>query len=176
MLIRLARADDVERMADIERNAGEPFRALGMDAVAEDEPPNPSDLLTYVDGERAFVVVGGDDTAVAYTIFDLVDGAAHIEQVSVDPSHSRHGLGRSLISKIEEWAAARGIAALTLTTFVEVPWNGPYYARLGFRYLKPEEEGPQLRAIRRHEAELGLDRWPRASMSRPVASRTSGVT
>lgn len=58
--------------------------------------------------------------------------------------------------------------ALTLTAYTEVPWNGPYYERLGFRYLAAEEETPGLRAIRRHERAHGLDAWPRACMRRDL--------
>jgi len=60
------------------------------------------------------------------------------------------------------------IDALTLTTFREVPWNGPYYQRLGFVYLTVEEETPGLRAIRSSERERGLDKWPRACMRLPL--------
>ncbi len=41
------------------------------------------------------------------------------------------GLGSSLVDHLDGWAAARGLAALTLTTYRDVPWNGPYYERLG---------------------------------------------
>jgi hypothetical protein len=73
-----------------------------------------------------------------------------------------------LIEHAETWARDRGLAALTLTTYVEVPWNGPYYERLGFRYLTPDEETPGLRAIRDRERRSGLDAWPRACMRRTV--------
>jgi hypothetical protein len=63
-------------------------------------------------------------------------------------------------------AAADGRPALT--TFEYVPWNAPYYARLGFRILDDAEVTPGLRAIRRREAESGLDRGPRVCMRRDV--------
>lgn len=66
------------------------------------------------------------------------------------------------------WARGRGATALTLTTFVDVAWNGPYYQRCGFRYLADHEITPGLRAIRAAEAEHGLDRWPRAAMRRDL--------
>jgi hypothetical protein len=49
-----------------------------------------------------------------------------------------------------------------------VPWNAPYYARLGFRILDDAEVTPGLRAIRQREAEICLDRWPRVCMRRDV--------
>jgi hypothetical protein len=88
-----------------------------------------------------------------------------------------------LIEQAESWARSHSLDALTLTTYREVPWNGPYYERLGFAYLTPEEETPGLRAIREHERRSGLDKWPRGCMrlrlqvpgsntlNRPVARR-----
>jgi hypothetical protein len=40
-----------------------------------------------------------------------------------------------LLDRAAADAAAKGLRALTLTTFAEVPWNAPYYARCGFRVL-----------------------------------------
>ena len=63
---------------------------------------------------------------------------------------------------------ARGLRALTLTSYLEVPWNGPYYERLGFRVMGPDEETEGLRAIRERERRSGLDAWPRVCMIRAL--------
>lgn len=86
----------------------------------------------------------------------------------MDPAWSGHGLGRRLIEDLVDRARRRGHHALTLTTFTDVAWNGPYYERLGFRVLADDELGPGLRAIRRAEVARGLDRWPRCAMRRDL--------
>jgi hypothetical protein len=53
-----------------------------------------------------------------------------------------------------------------------VPWNGPYYRRLGFREVAPAEETLGLRRVRAHEAAIGLDRWPRLCMRRDLRDLT----
>jgi GNAT superfamily N-acetyltransferase len=169
--IRAARADDLPSLVEIERAAGETFRSLGLDLVADDDPGSVEELAPYADAGRAFVWVDDHDRPVGYLILDLVDGAAHVEQVSVHPAHARQGIGRALIERAASWAGARGLRALTLTTYVDVPWNGPYYERLGFRYLAPDAETPGLRALREHERAAGLDAWPRACMSRSLGRR-----
>ena len=166
--IRAARADDLPVLVEIERAASETFRTLGMHLVADDDPGTVDELAPYAADGRAFVSAAPDDQPIAYLLLDLVDGAAHIEQVSVHPFHARRGLGRALIEHAASWAVARGLRALTLTTYVCVPWNGPYYERLGFRYLRVDEETPGLRAVRERERASGLDTWPRASMSRSL--------
>jgi len=166
--IRDARSQDLPALVEIERAAGELFRPLGMDIVADDDPGSIEELLPYVEDGRAFVAVDETDRPVGYLLLDLVDGAAHVEQVSVHPDHARRGIGSRLIERAASWARGRSLRALTLTTYVEVPWNGPYYERLGFRYLAPVEETPGLRALRAHEREHGLDAWPRACMIREL--------
>ena len=141
MSIRSARLDDLALMVAIERAAGETFRSLGMDLVADDDPGSVPALGPYADAGRAFVSVDADDRPLGYLLLDVVDGAAHVEQVTVHPDHARQGIGRALLDA-RGLGARPGLRALTLTTYVEVPWNGPYYERLGFRYLTPDEDTP----------------------------------
>ena len=110
---------------------------------------------------------------VGFILVNIVDGAAHIDQVSVDPAHARAGIGRRLIEAVEAWARAAGWPALTLTTFVDVPWNAPYYERLGFRRLSDDELGPGQIRIRDHNAGTVLGRWPRVTMRRTIPAPSS---
>jgi GNAT superfamily N-acetyltransferase len=139
-----------------------------MAAIADDDPGSVAELAAYQADGRAWVSVDDGDRPVAYLVAEVVDGHAHVEQVSVRPSHARRGLGSALIETLAEWARERGLAALTLTTFSAVPWNAPYYERLRFRVLEEAEIGAGLREIRRAEAARGLDAWPRVAMIRPL--------
>lgn len=167
-MIRMARDDDLETLRDIERVAGAPFRDLGMTLVADDAPPTVAELAVFVCEGRAWVCVDDQDHPVAYLLLSVVDGAAHIEQVSVHPDSAGRRIGRSLIEVAAAWARDRDITALTLTTYADVPWNGPYYRRLGFDDLPGDHLGPGLLQIRRAEAAHGLDRWPRVAMRRQL--------
>ncbi|MFH8612175.1 GNAT family N-acetyltransferase [Streptomyces sp. NPDC018029] len=173
MLIRPVTAAELPALQDIERAAGEPFRALGMAAIADDDPPTAEELDRFRRAGRAWAAVDEGGAPVAYLIAEpLPDAdALHVEQVSVHPRAARRGVGRALIDHAAERARAEGARALTLTTFADVPWNAPYYARIGFRPLAESDLTPALRRIRAHEAELGLDRWPRLCMSRALGSR-----
>ncbi|MFC5721378.1 GNAT family N-acetyltransferase [Streptomyces gamaensis] len=166
--IRLCTPDDLPVLQDIERAAGEAFRALGMDAIADDAPPSLPVLTGYQRSGRAWTATTPADHPVAYLLADIVDGAAHIEQVTVHPSHARRSIGRSLIDHLAHWSRTQGLTALTLTTFPHVPWNAPYYERCGFRVLGETEWTEGLREVRRREAEAGLERWGRVCMRREV--------
>jgi GNAT superfamily N-acetyltransferase len=166
--IRPARADDGEAMQEIERRAGARFRDIGMPEIADDEPL-PLDVLTrYAEDGRSWVAVDESGSAVGYVVVDVVDGCAHVEQVSVDPDHQGAGIGRGLLDQVRAWAAANGCAGITLTTFRDVPWNAPLYRYLGFRDLDEHDLGPELRALRDREAAHGLDPAIRVCMRAEV--------
>jgi GNAT superfamily N-acetyltransferase len=168
--IRPATTDDLPLLRDLERAAGVAFADLGMGAVADDEPPPIEALREYQSDGRAWVWADGQDRPLAYLITALVDGNAHLEQVSVHPAFARRRIGQALLARLEDWAVTRRLPAITLTTYTQVPWNGPYYERLGFRYLMVEELSPGLHRIREAEAAHGLDRWPRSAMRRDIAA------
>ncbi|QIQ06527.1 GNAT family N-acetyltransferase [Streptomyces liangshanensis] len=166
MPIRAVRLSDLTVLQDIERAAGECFRDVGMPEIADDDPLPIDELARYHDAGLAWVMADESDAPVAYLIADRVDGGLHVEQVSVHPDSARRGVGRALLDHLAAHAVGEGARALTLTTFTEVPWNAPYYARCGFRLLDDSALTPGLRRIREREAAHGLNRWPRACMSR----------
>ena len=160
MRIRPARPGEAEVLRGIERAAGECFRDVGMPEIADDEPLPVAALEAYREAGRCLVATDAADRPIAYVLTDPVDAAVHVEQVSVHPDHAGRGVGRALLGHVG------ADAVLTLTTFADVPWNAPYYARLGFRVLTAAELTPGLRALREREAAHGLDRWPRVCMRR----------
>ncbi|MGH3802231.1 MAG: GNAT family N-acetyltransferase [Pseudonocardiaceae bacterium] len=169
-MIRAARPDDLPALRELERVAGAPFRDLGMTAVADDEPLSIADLAGFQETGRAWVVANDEDDPMAYLLLDIVDGNAHVEQVSVHPDFAQQGLGRKLLETADAWTAQHGLPALTLTTYRDVPWNAPYYERLGFRILTEAQITAGLRTIRTHEAARGLALWPRVSMRRTTSA------
>ena len=50
----------------------------------------------------------------------------------VDPAHGRQGIGTRLVHTVIDWARSRRFENLTLMTFRHLPWNAPFYAKLGF--------------------------------------------
>ncbi|ODU02268.1 MAG: hypothetical protein ABS81_18190 [Pseudonocardia sp. SCN 72-86] len=151
------------RLIEIEDAAGERFREIGMDAVADDPSPGPDEMFRLV-AAGVMRVVDIDGRAAGYLRAEVVDDCAHVEQVSVDPAHIGLRVGRALLDDNTERAHAAGLAAVTLTTYVDVPWNGPYYRRRGFRVISGDEITPGLAALRAEEARRGLDHWPRCCM------------
>lgn len=163
LTIRPARADEVAGLPTMQVRAGAVFRDLGMALVADGSAPAEEEfegarrtddlLVAVVDG-----VVGGFVRTLP------LDGALHVEQVTVALDRQRQGIGRALMVAAEDAAARRGFVRLTLTTFRDVPFNGPFYRGLGWTVLDPATLTAGLRAQRRAEQAAGLDRWPRVAM------------
>jgi GNAT superfamily N-acetyltransferase len=166
--IRRPRSDELEALMAIEREAGALFATIGMPEIAYDDPGTVPELEPFRADGRAWVAVDDDDRPIAYLISAVVDDCAHIEQVSVAPAHAHRGLGAALIDHLASVAAAEGRAALTLTTFRDVPWNAPYYERLGFRVVAPADQGPELAALVAEEAERIPGEAVRVAMRRAV--------
>lgn len=166
--VRPATAADGDVLREVEREAGERFREVGMAAIADDDPPSTTTLAAYAVAGRSWVAADGDGRIVGYVLVDVVDDAAHVEQVSVRPDQQGRGVGRALLDRVAEWARDTGRTAMTLTTFTDVPWNRPLYEHLGFRVLAEPEIGPELRALREVEATHGLDPTTRVCMHRAL--------
>jgi GNAT superfamily N-acetyltransferase len=127
-------------LGDVERAADGMFVPLGIlfpPGTVIDEADDPSKVL----------VVG--DPPVAFAYADRLDSRLHLHQIAVHPDHGRRGIGSALMAAV---IARAGDADVTLTTFRDVPWNGPWYAGLGFVELT--SPGPGLSALIAEELPL----------------------
>ena len=171
--IRRARTDDAElaELAAIEVRAGRLFAEVGMDAIAEDDPPTAQELRAAV---AIIVAVDGTDRPVGYARVELVDDHAHLEQLTVDPAFGRRGIGAALVDAVAELARSRGDDELTLTTFRDVPFNAPYYRRLGFEDIGAAVRAPGLVQLVAAEAAHGLDPAARVTMRLALTGGPAG--
>jgi GNAT superfamily N-acetyltransferase len=120
---------------------------------------------------RLWVALAADVPVGFAHIVVLEPTVAHLEEIDVHPDHGRRGVGTELVFSVCRWAAANGYSCVTLTTFRDVPWNMPFYARLGFREIPPEELSPALLSVIRDETRRGLDPHRRVAMRRPSVIR-----
>jgi GNAT superfamily N-acetyltransferase len=171
--VRAARVEDLPALPGIERQAGAAFaqylRETGMTTAAFEDVSSVDDLESAMRGGRLWVATRGD-RPVAFAWVEVVAGYAHLEEVNVDPAHARRGLGAALIDIVCAWAVSNRLAAVTLTTFRDVPWNAPYYARLGFSAVDPAILSPEHVEIMRDEASRGFDPERRVMMILPLRS------
>jgi GNAT superfamily N-acetyltransferase len=164
--IRAARTDELERLREIELDAGGAFAEIGMREIATDEPLQASELLEFIAAGRAWVAAAANDAPVGYLLTAIVDGDSHIEQVSVVRASRGQRIGASLINHVSANAAREHRRWVTLTTFRDVLWNAPYYRRLGFAPIRPRDQGRELSDLIQGAAARIPGSYPRIAMRR----------
>ena len=158
--VRAARPAELARLAAIEMTGEAMFAEHGIVF-----PPGPATIKAAV-AHGADVLVAGDPPVAFAAIVDM-DGHPHLEQISVQADQGRKGIGSALLSEV----VRRSGPGLTLITYRDVPWNGPWYLQHGFVELPEAAWGPQLRAHWQAEVDGGLhDLGPRLVMHVPGGS------
>lgn len=160
--------DDLADLPAMQIAAGALFRELGMDLVAD----GPAPVLAEFEAARTrgylIVAVSCEGAFVGFVRMSPLDGALHVEQVTVAPDWGRRGIGRRLMRAAEQRALHQGFANMTLTTYRDVPFNAPFYEQFGWMALDDEDLTYGLAAQRCAEAAAGLDQWPRIAMGKPL--------
>jgi GNAT superfamily N-acetyltransferase len=164
--ITAARANDLPLLPAIELAAARLLAGHAPESVltetTSDEELKEALLLGHL------WVALADDVPVGFAHVKVLEPTvAHLEEIDVHPEHGRRGLGTKLVMAVCAWAARDGYRSVTLTTFRDLPWNMPFYARLGFQVIVPEEFSPALRSVIEDETRRGLDPRRRVAMRRP---------
>ena len=161
--VRHARAADLKHIGPIE-DAGGPLFEEAFGDLTGDPLLSPAPRGGDRDDAPGFLlVVGPVGDPVGFAHVEMVDGFAHLAQVSVHPDAMRQGVGSALVRAAMREAWDLGYDRLSLTTYRDLPWNGPFYARLGF--VEAAHPEPFEVHRRQHEQRIGLDRHgPRVVM------------
>lgn len=162
--IERARAEDLPKLAHVERAANQLFVERGVRGVTGADVTSLAELAEGLAAGLLWVARDGAGEPIGFALVCLADGLPHLEELDVDPAFGRRGIGRALLQTVLAWASEAGHRAVTLTTFRTLPWNEPFYSSAGFRRLEPREVGPELAAIIRDETARGLDPAERVAM------------
>ena len=161
--IRPAQAEDVPALSAIELAAAQLLRGHAPESVLA-ETTDVGRFATAARDGRLWVAANGSIPVGFALVEMLAEDLPHLEELDVDPSHGRRGLGTALVRAVCEWATISRYGMLTLTTFRAVTWNLPFYARLGFEEIPREILRPELAVVVAEEAHRGLDPTTRAVM------------
>lgn len=171
---RQAKPHDACLLPDIERSAGECFRVLpDLAWIADDDVMPVERHLAFIMCGTVWVVEGASSELLGFLTAESVEEDLHIWQLAVRHDWQGQGLGRRLVATAIDYAAAQLLSAVTLTTFRDVTWNAPFYARLGFEELAASALGPRLAGILAREADYGLPVERRCAMRLSVSGSVS---
>jgi GNAT superfamily N-acetyltransferase len=145
--IGLASMGEIDALIAIDLAAGQMFAPTGLlsfDALGDHVPAGI--LADAIRASHVLVVRQGGAPA-GFAMVSVREGSLYLDQISVDPAHGRKGLGRALIAGVIRMARQKKARRVTLSTFREVAWNGPYYKRLGFRELPEKRLMPWMKEL-----------------------------
>ncbi len=113
---------------------------------------------------RLWVALTDDRIPVGFAMADIVDGSAHLDEMDVIPDFGRQGIGTRLMQTLIDWARASEFPVVTLITFRHLPWNAPFYQKMGFVSMRSSELGDELASLVREEGAAGIDLRKRTCM------------
>lgn len=160
---RRAHLDDIPR---IELAAAALFSEADLPQCIRFKVTPAEDLREALDNQTLWVAIGPQEQTVGFAMANTVDGDAYLDELDVLPDFGRRGIGARLVTTVIDWARGSGFSHLSLITFRHVPWNAPFYAKLGFSILDPAEHGPEIAGLIKDEHRAGIDTRKRVAMRR----------
>jgi GNAT superfamily N-acetyltransferase len=158
--IRPARAEELPQLARIEQSAAARFLDTPYAFLAHGESLPLEMVQQWFQVGPVWVVVERTarvgEAVVGYAITRDLEGALYLQEIDVLPEHGQQGLGSALLDTIVIWAKQQGYAVMLLSTFRDIPWNAPFYAKRGFQILDEAALTAGLRQIRQQESQAGL--------------------
>ena len=166
--IRALLPEEIRLVPEIERAAAERFRAAGLPAIADGSVSTEAFIQAVARKGIALVAVA-DGRLVGFVLAGLLDDALHVYELSVLPDAGGRGIGSALLGAVDAAARDRGRGTVTLSTFADIPWNAPFYARRGFAPVDPPEWGPAFHLLHHLEQAAGLPIERRVFMRKELA-------
>lgn len=159
--LRLARPEDAAAMPGIERAAAVAF--------ADEPSVDPARTRSQADYARLIrrghsLVAHVGEAMAGFLVAQPFSRELHIWEMDVAPAFQRRGIGSGLVRAAMIDARNTGFRALTLTTFRDLAWNGPFYARLGFEEVTALDAHPRLAGELANEVDDGLPADRRCAM------------
>lgn len=149
---------DAALLPAIERSSAQLFRTLPALAFLANSPVNSvATHRAHIAAGLSWVALDEEGSApCGFLVAAAVPDALHIDELSVTEARQGRGHGRALVHTAITEARTRGLPAVTLTTFRDVPWNGPFYARMEFAEVTNLAPNRRLADLLQAEAARGL--------------------
>ena len=155
--IRRAQSWDLPLLEYVERSAAEIFRTVNLGFLADGETLAPEVLEAMYQADHLWVATNRFDQPIGFIGGEYLSGNFHIVEISVAREFQGKGIGKALMTAMVEHVSREGYKSVTLTTYRNLGFNGPWYSRLGFFEVNPHDMGREYLDILASEAQHGLD-------------------
>ncbi len=162
--IRPSCIDDIATLQALEIAAAELFRGTGLVDVDAMDIVDRDAHCKAIDSGMSLLAVA-DGVPAGFVLGEIIGSDACLHELDVDPAHQRKGIGAALVDAFCAHCATKSMASVYLSTFRDVAWNAPFYARLGFEEVRKDDYLPWMRRIEARQAQ-SLDISKRLFMRR----------
>ncbi len=162
--IAFATAAHVEVLPDIESRAAVRFAGRRVPRAALTQTTPLETLAAAQADGRLWVALSRAGDPVGFGLVEPLGTRLHLEELDVLPEHGGLGIGTALVETIEAWARAHRFREVALTSFRDVPWNAPFYQRLGYEIVAEPDLDAVLLGWLQDEGARGLDRSRRVAL------------
>jgi GNAT superfamily N-acetyltransferase len=170
LMIRAAYTRDLPLLGPLEDRAGQRFKDSRHPYCASFPHFDVDRLAALAQAGTVWVAVDAGDEPIGFVIADRWGDDGYVHELDVEEAYGRRGVGRRLLGRVAEWARDDGASSLLLSTFSDVPWNAPFYARLGFAVVPLDAYTTAMLAQRQSDAAAGMPLASRVMMRAPLAS------
>ncbi|TVY83090.1 Acetyltransferase [Lachnellula suecica] len=162
--VRRARSSDISLLERVERSASEVFRTVNLGFLANGPTLDPTVLSALAKANHLWIAVNDWDQPIGFLGGENLDGNFHLVEISVAQEFQGRGVGKALMLSMVEQVRREGYRSITLTTYRDVPWNGRWFAKMGFMEVLAQSMGRRYLDILIEEGKYGLDRESRCVM------------
>ncbi len=167
-VINKAVAADVPAMIAADRAASVLFEPTGLLEPSALHDTVPADVFKHaLPLGHVHVARNESKTPIGFTLTSERSGTLYLDQISVDPTYGKQGIGRALLIRVIQDAEDRSLPNVTLSTFRDLPWNGPFYASMGFKEIARPKLEPFMLEIEQAQRDF-MDVSHRCFMRRKV--------
>jgi len=126
--LRRAVASDVDAISLCAKEAYHKY----VERIGKAPAPMVADFATAVDAQQVLIACT-DETLLGYVVFYQTGNSMHLENVAVFPDVAGTGIGRQLITQVEESAKSHGLQSVELYTNEAMTENLMMYPALGYK-------------------------------------------
>ena len=156
--LRIANKDDIPQLCQIERSATARFGSIPELAfLVEGDVLAATKVVEWLHTGRIYALheqqqqqqQQQDRKIIGFVAAHPMDTTLYIAEISVLTDQHGKGAGSILLNAIFDWArelkreGRSTHARVSLTTYADVAWNGPWYRKRGFREVPAESLGPK---------------------------------
>lgn len=151
--ITLGEQEDIPALIAVDKAASALFEPTGLiDPNALNDHVPAEVFAADIPKERVFVARNAHGWPVGFALISPRGNGIYLDQISVHPDHGQRGIGRELVMTVLAEAEHQKLPHVTLSTFRDLPWNGPFYASLGFREIPRDRLQPFMLELEQAQA------------------------